>query len=204
MISVVRGSFANHPVINVSAFSNVHTKHYITCTDKGALLRFGHCMTHDSVLNENFLATCIYFQLGDHNVTDTWMITLPDKTSELNDYMCGPMKRKGRICSECIDGYGPSYTSFGLQCSSCTGVFYGILYLLLVEVLPQTVFFLIVLMLRIRMTSAPYDLLHLIQPTLYCTLLLEVTVFLVSIQNKKWCPVTLGVNRMCFIRNLES
>ena len=140
-------------------------------------------------------------------MTDTWMITLPDKTSELNDYMCGPMKRKGRICSECIDGYGPSYTSFGLQCSSCTGVFYGILYLLLVEVLPQTVFFLIVLMLRIRMTSAPMTCF-----ILYSHSLLYIITrshgFLVSIQNKSGAPLLLvliecvlyGIWNLNFIR----
>ena len=48
--------------------------------------------------------------------------------------MCEPLNRKGRVCSECKDGYGLSVMSVGyrIQCSNCTSAWYGVpLYLIL-------------------------------------------------------------------------
>ena len=80
---------------------------------------------------------------------------LPKNISELNDYMCGPMNRKGRICSECIDGFAPSVTSVGYKCSNCTGAWYGVPLYLLLEFVPITLFYLLVLVCQISVTSSP-------------------------------------------------
>ena len=54
-------------------------------------------------------------------------IELPVKNiSELNYYMCDPMNWRGRLCSECIEGFGLSIISSGLVCSNCMGAGYGI------------------------------------------------------------------------------
>ena len=45
-------------------------------------------------------------------------IELPSNITELNDYMCGPTNRKGMLCSECIDGFGPSATLPKFKCSN--------------------------------------------------------------------------------------
>ena len=59
-----------------------------------------------------------YFEIRGHNKSETpGFISLPDNVSELNDYMCGPMNRKGFVCSECIEGFGPSFTSLTLIAS---------------------------------------------------------------------------------------
>ena len=42
-------------------------------------------------------------------ISEPGFISLPENVSELNDYMCGPMNRKGLVCSECIDGFGPCH-----------------------------------------------------------------------------------------------
>ena len=70
-------------------YTNVHTKHYIECTDHGVLLKFGHCMTYSALLNETSLAGCIYFQEAGYNVTNTRAITLPDDISELKSTCVG-------------------------------------------------------------------------------------------------------------------
>ncbi len=85
---------------------------------QGALLKFGYCMTYKE--GEGFfVGLCDYFKLKLRRAKDGY-ITLPSNLSELNDYMCGPLNRKGVICSECIDGFGPSVTSVGHTCSNCT------------------------------------------------------------------------------------
>ena len=75
--------------------------------------------------------------------------------SELNDYMCRLMNRKGPLCSKCIDGFGPALTSTGFTCSSCTNAWYGVPLFLLVEFVPITVLYFIILTFQINITSAP-------------------------------------------------
>ena len=59
------------------------------------------------------------------------------------------------MCSECADGFGPSFTSFGLRCVDCTDAWYRIPLFLIVELLPVTVFYFVVVMFQISVTSAP-------------------------------------------------
>ena len=69
--------------------------------------------------------------------------------------MCGPLNRKGIVCSECADGFGPSLTSFGYECVNCTDAWYGVSLLLFLEFVPITVFYVIILVFQISVTSAP-------------------------------------------------
>ena len=81
---------------------------------------------------------------------------LPDNASELNDYMCGPLNRKGRLCSECKDGYGLGTTSVGYQyfeCTKCAGAWYGVPLFLFLEMFPLTVLYLIILLFQVNITS---------------------------------------------------
>ena len=38
--------------------------------------------------------------------TSPGYVLLPSNLSRLNEYMCGPMNRKGYLCGECAQGYG--------------------------------------------------------------------------------------------------
>ena len=77
----------------------------ISCTENGALLRFGYCATFDE--NANILSTsvCPYPQSRGYNMTTDGKVRLPRNLSQLNDYMCAPLNRKGIVCSECADGW---------------------------------------------------------------------------------------------------
>ena len=115
---------------------------------------YGYCATYNEV-NNSYITKCPYFEFSGHNVTEPGYIRLPDNISELNDYMCGPMNRKGLLCKDCIDGFGPSVTSLGYKCSNCTDVWYGIPLYLAVELIPITLFYLIILIFKVHLTSAP-------------------------------------------------
>ena len=122
------------------------------------LLKYGQCITHDKNTGTTVIAKCPYFHSAGHNISEVHgYITLPSNISDLNDYMCGPMNRRGSLCNKCIDNFGPSATSFLYTCSNCTrfSTAYGILLYIFIEVIPITILYLIILIFRINLTSSP-------------------------------------------------
>ena len=109
-------------------------------------------------------------------MTELGYIRLPDNISELNDYMCGPMNRKGLLCKDCIDGFGPSVTSLGYKCSNCTEAWYGIPLYLAVELIPITLFYLIILIFKVNLISPPMVLFILLNQLIMYELIFERTV----------------------------
>ena len=127
-------------------FHHPDVKVDVICTESAALLNFGSCMTYDNTTKTTSLGQCVSFLVHNRNVsTMRNYIELPKDLSELNKYMCAPMNRKGLVCSECIDGYGPSVFTYGFQCANCTGAWYGIPIYLLLEFAPITVFYFLIL-----------------------------------------------------------
>ena len=129
---------------------------------KGVLLELGHCMTYNESTDTVALEKCPYFEVGGHeiltvlyNIVTSLNIKIPENLSELNDFMCGPLNRTGFLCKDCIDGFGVSYTSLDYQCCNCSNVWYGIPLYLMIEFLPATILFLIILISNIHVTSAP-------------------------------------------------
>ena len=138
-------------------FRSPSTDSIVQCTEQGALLKYGHCMTYEEGVGI-FVGRCQAFEVNGHNKSETFpgFITLPDNVSELNDYMCGPMNRKGLVCSDCMEGFGPSVTFYGFSCSNCTDAWYGVAVYLFLEFVPITIFYVIILVFRIGLTSSPF------------------------------------------------
>ena len=139
----------------VNSTTKVFNVSLITCTQSGPLLRLGYCATYDAVSKLLSIADCPYSQSSGYEMTTDGYIRLPRNLSQLNEYMCAPLNRKGIVCSECADGFGPSVTSFGYKCANCTNVWYGVPLFLFLEFVPITVFFIIILAFRISVTSPP-------------------------------------------------
>ncbi len=139
-------------------YSNPATDDVVQCTEKGVLLRFGYCMTSEEG-NGFFVGPCNSFYLSKYNQTLSSKgnyISLPSNVSKLNHYMCSPLNRKGVMCSQCIEGYGPSVTSLIFTCEKCYHLYW--LYLLgyfLLEFGLITVLFFVIFFLRLSLTSAP-------------------------------------------------
>ena len=120
-------------------------------------LRLGYCSTYDKDTGISSFAACPYFQTDvfDNIVTkgahkNIWYIELPQNISALNGFMCGPLNRKGRVCSECKDGYGLAVMTIGFQipCTKCTDTWYPIPLYLFMELVPITIFYLVMLIER--------------------------------------------------------
>ena len=134
-------------------------RHLVICRGNRRYLKVGFCATYNNSSGLTSVTVCPYFKPDCFNVIrfgrHAHYIPLPDNVSELNDYLCGPMNRKGRVCSECMDGYGPAVMSagFDIQCANCTGSWYGVLLFLFLEFFPATVFYLILLIFQVNITS---------------------------------------------------
>ena len=127
---------------------------FVHCLENGPSLDFAHCATFNGEVLS--IAPCgVYFHPIGYNVTKQRYIHVPTDLSELNASMCGPLNRKGLVCSECADGYGPSVTSFGDRCIECSGAWYAVPLFLLLQFVPLTVFYFIILVFRISVTSPP-------------------------------------------------
>ena len=123
---------------------------------RGLLLPYEYCATFNEKIKLLSIFNCPYFQLdkyGRHN--HNTLLQLPQNLSQLNNYTCSPLNRKGYLCSECADGFGPSVTSFGYRCANCTDTLYGVPLFLFLEFVPITVFYIICLAFQISVTSAP-------------------------------------------------
>ena len=134
----------------------------LQCDDKGVLLKLGHCLTYSDTENTATLGMCPYFNIRCYNTTvamvdnsSSIFVRLPQNISELNDFMCGLLNRKGFFCLDCIDGYGISLVLIGYRRSNCTNVWYGVLLYLTVELLSATLFYLLILLFDIHLTIAP-------------------------------------------------
>ena len=77
------------------------------CSERKTSIHIGFCMTAEE-LGTSVGYCAAYSPKVNVTVVNGMYIQLPNNISELNDFMCGPVNRKGRVCSECIDGFSPS------------------------------------------------------------------------------------------------
>ena len=132
-----------------------HHDFILECSQQRVLINTEYCLTNE--MDGTFIGQCRTYLINKNAmIIDGIYIQLPDNITQLNDYMCGSMNRKGRICSECVDGFAPSVTSLGYKCSNCSASsWYGIPLYLFLEFVPITLFYLAVLVFQISVTSSP-------------------------------------------------
>ena len=172
-LAIVPSDQSEHRYLNLSKYQQEHQSptvqtHYcgsrgfhnniLRCFDNETHLRVGFCATHDQDSDTASVALCPYFRPDVFHVTKykgAHYLTLPENVSEINDYMCKPLNRKGRVCSKCMEGYGPAVMSVGfdIQCANCTGTWYGVPLFIFLELFPITIFYFIILIFRINITS---------------------------------------------------
>ena len=142
-------------------YSNAYTDDIVKCTEHDILLRFGYCMTFEEG-DGFYVGPCNYFDLSKYNISDKMnYIRLPRNVSELNRYMCAPLKRTGILCGQCINGYGPSVTSTisarnTISCENCHDFYWlTLLGYLFLELLQVLVVYFVVLLFRVKFSLAP-------------------------------------------------
>ena len=130
----------------------------LTCNDHEAFLDSGHILSYDA--SKKLLSLTVsnsYKSLWRYNLTRPGYVQLPKLISQLNDYMCAPLNRRGYMCRECVEGFGPSMTqtSYTDTCYTCRDTVRGVILYLSLEFVSSTVFYLLILLFQINMTLAP-------------------------------------------------
>ena len=91
---------------------------------------------------------------------------------QVNEVMCGPLKRKGRFCSRCTSGYGIAvFSKTTVECVCCDNKYAWPLYLALV-LLPITLFYFLVILFNFSATQPPVT-----AYTFYCQLFVQVNIY---------------------------
>lgn len=102
-------------------------------------LLLGYCMTHNDSSGNTFLGRSSFY--NHQKPIDHLYLELPTNISHLNDFMCGPLNRKGLLCRDCLDGFGPAVFATDGTCENCERLgHYGVALYLLLELLPITAF----------------------------------------------------------------
>ena len=109
-----------------------------------------NCITYDPVTRTQVAGKC--FETITKLTT-----TLPANVSELTNFICGSFNREGQLCGECKTGYGPTLFKYHRQCANCSTINYGWALYLLVEFLPITVFYVIIVTFQVSATSGPLN-----------------------------------------------
>ena len=118
-------------------------------------IRFSYCATFSGQEGLFYAGRCPYsYKFNDSNELHSLLPSDPDL---LNEAMCGPYNRKGLLCGECIDGYGPGVYTHDRKCVDCSmfSMSSAICLYLLVEFVPVLLFFLCLTIFRLDLTSGP-------------------------------------------------
>ncbi len=150
------------PSVWFAATHNCRDLH-LNCEGEIAYTDTRHILTYD--FNKEVISAIKirHKYLKGYNVTVTkdgsYRLLLPNNISELNQYMCDPLNRKDYLCSDCKSGYGPAIVSESASCAnkcySCKDTWYNVLLYLSLSFIPPTVFYLLILVFQVRLTSAP-------------------------------------------------
>ena len=120
-----------------------------------SMIKSSSCMTYDGSTDVTVAGNCPY---NSHTPdSDKVYIKLPQNISHLNEFMCGGLDRTGVLCSHSKHGLGVPVFSYTLHCLPCLESLSGWLLYLFFAVFPTTIFFLIVIIFEIRVTSAPMN-----------------------------------------------
>ena len=136
---------------------------HLNCEGEIAYADTRHIWTYDSNKGVISAVKMRHKYLEGYNLTVTkdgsYGILFPNNISDLNKYMCGPLNRKGYLCSDCKSGYGAAIFSESASCAnecySCKDTWYKILLYLSLNFIPLSLFYLFILVFQIRLTSAP-------------------------------------------------
>ena len=106
------------------------------------------CMTYDNSTDELVVGAC---QLSCQTPKGYYTNITANTSSEINHLMCDSYYREGQLCGSCKKGYSPPVYSYSLSCVRCTDNHWG--KYIAVSLLPVTVFYVIVITLRVNAAS---------------------------------------------------
>ena len=113
------------------------------------------CATSSGQEDDYYVSYCPF--TNTVNNTNRLCSEMPSNASQLDEVMCGPYNRRGLLCGECKDGYGPAVYSFNTTCANCSSLWskYAISLYMFLQFIPTTLIFLCFVVFRFNITSGP-------------------------------------------------
>jgi hypothetical protein len=128
----------------------------ISCDEnlQRASMQIGYCMTYINETGEVRVGGCS--QTFFRTDSDRFYFPLPSNASDLNEEVCGPLDRKGLLCSECRDDLVAVVVGLGLiRCVECKGYVKGWLTSIATQFLPTTIILVVIVVLSVGVVSGP-------------------------------------------------
>ena len=142
-----------------------HANFFCVKTKEFICIRAGMCMTEsEPEVNSTtepiaVAGLCPYFphdsSLCSRSLFGFYQIPHSMSVYELTNYTCNYYNRQGQMCSQCQPGYGPAVYAFSLMCAKCNDNSIGWLFYFTLTLLPITVFYFVIIMLNVQVTSPP-------------------------------------------------
>ena len=127
----------------------------IICSGQEVHLRVDYTMTVDPRNNEIVAALNDYGYDDPSALVDRVYTILPNGSHYLNETICAPNNRKGLLCQDCIEGFGP--TAFISKCANCTkySLVARLAAFMALKLIPITVMFGLLLIFQINLSHGP-------------------------------------------------
>ena len=114
-------------------------------TEVNVSVNYGYCFTLNKNSKEAIVGACSYNYLD--------CCTHITGSKNLSKVFCKKNNRTGQLCGQCVDGYSPPVYSYYAECVRCTPGTNNWPKYLAVALLPNTVFFIFILLFRFKATS---------------------------------------------------
>ena len=113
-----------------------------------------HQMTFDKKFQEVIAGLSVYGCVNQVNPNDIYH-RVPANRSQINEVMCSPFHRGGRLCGACRDGYSPLVYSYQLHCKQCSEAEskYNWAVFIAVAFIPLTIFYIFVVLFKFNANS---------------------------------------------------
>ena len=112
-------------------------------------------MTFDEQLEQVVVGPSIYGCDYNHHDKSKVYRPVPRNKSQINEVMCGPFNRSGRLCGACKDGHSPLVYSYSLNCRqySKSKSRYNWAKFIAMAFIPLTIFYILVLVVQFNANS---------------------------------------------------
>ena len=88
--------------------------------------------------------------------------------NSFNEVMCGPLNRRGLLCSKCKTGYGiPVFSKLADECVKCGSKITSWLLYLALELIPLTLLYILVIVFKLLSYTSSHHWLHIFLLALY-------------------------------------
>ena len=114
------------------------------------------CMTYDGHTDSTEVGPC-YFTCKrnyTHPINGGWKV-LTNNSRDLNQEICEPFHRTGRLCSKCMKNYSLPVYSYSMECTECVRSEFSLnlLKYLAVAFLPLTLFYIVITIFKVSILT---------------------------------------------------